>query len=285
MEGGSPTIRRRRLGRALRELRERAGMTGSKAGAAVERSGSWISRVEGGRVGLRVRDLRDLLDLYDVRDAGRREELEALAREGKQRGWWSQYSEELPDPLAVYIGLEDAAEAIHGYQDRVVPGLLQTEHYCRAVMRQGITGGSLPTAEFEALVQVRMARQAHVDRDPPPQLRFVIDESVLYRTIGGSEVLGEQLDHLSVAAQAPRIDLRVIPFARGDRVDPAGAFTVLSFPHDPDVVWLDNPFGMTHVDEDEAVEVYHRIYAQLAAAALDPEDTSRLIREAKGRLR
>jgi hypothetical protein len=223
--------------------------------------------------------------LYGVRDAPRREELEALAREGKHRGWWSQYSEELPEPLAVYIGLEDAALAIRNYQDRLVPGLLQTNHYCRAVIMQSLAArGPMSPAEVDTLVQVRMARQARIDRDPAPRLRFVVDESVLYRTIGGREVLAEQLEYLSVVSREPRIELRAIPFTHGDRIDPAGAFTLLSFPRDPDAVWLDNPLGMSHVDEDRAVEVYDHIFERLAAAALGPHSTRKLIKEAKGRL-
>jgi transcriptional regulator with XRE-family HTH domain len=112
MEGGSPTVRRRRLGRTLRDLRIRAGLSGNAAGAAVERSGSWISRVESGRVGLRGLDLRPLLDLYGVHDQQRRDELEGLAREGKQRGWWSRYSDSLPEAFIVFVGLEAAAQSI-----------------------------------------------------------------------------------------------------------------------------------------------------------------------------
>jgi hypothetical protein len=285
MEGGSPTIRRRRLGRALRDLRVRAGLTGSAAGAAVERSGSWISRVEGGRVGLRGRDLRDLLDLYELRDARRRDELEALAREGKQRGWWSKYAEDLPELLVVYIGLEDEARAIRGFQDGVVPGLLQTESYCRAVISQSLPVlPPMSPAEIESRVEVRMARQAHVHRKPV-QLQYLLDEAVLYRTIGGTETLGEQLEHLSMVAREPHIDIRAVPFTRGDRIVPAGSFSIMSFPQDPDAVWHDLPAGHTYLDEDEDVEMYNRILERLTEAALDPEETSELIREAKGKLR
>lgn len=285
MEGGGPTIRRRRLGRVLRNLRERAGMTGSAAGTAVERSGSWISRVEGGRVGLRARDLRDLLDLYGVSDVDRREELEALAREGKQRGWWSQYSEDLPELLLVYIGLESAANAIRVYQDRLVPGLLQTEGYCRAVIQRSLAAEApLSPAEIEARVQVRMARQTHVDRDRP-QLRFLLDEAVLYRTIGGAETLDGQLEHLTAVARKPHVDLRAIPFTHGDRAVPTGGFIIMSFPQDPEIVYLETPLDQSYVDNHEEVEAYQRIFGRLAAAALSPEDTDRLITEARGKLR
>jgi hypothetical protein len=220
-----------------------------------------------------------------VSDVDRREELEALAREGKQRGWWSQYSEDLPELLLVYIGLESAANAIRVYQDRLVPGLLQTEGYCRAVIQRSLAAEApLSPAEIEARVQVRMARQTHVDRDRP-QLRFLLDEAVLYRTIGGAETLDGQLEHLTAVARKPHVDLRAIPFTHGDRAVPTGGFIIMSFPQDPEIVYLETPLDQSYVDNHEEVEAYQRIFGRLAAAALSPEDTDRLITEARGKLR
>lgn len=284
MDAGSPTIRRRRLGRALRDLRQRRGLTGDAAGMALDRSGSWISRVEGGRVGVRTRDLRDLLDLYGLADTRRREELEALAREGKQRGWWSRYAEALPEPLVVYIGLESAARSISAYHDRSVPGLLQTESYCRAIHRQGITTtGPLSSEEVETRVQARMARQVHLEQDPP-RLNYLLDEAVLYRTIGGRETLKEQLEQLLVVARRPHVNLRVIPFTHGDRVAVTGSYTIMSFREDPDVAWLETPIGLTYEDGDAEVGVYRMIFDRLAKAALKAEATNALFRKAKEKL-
>jgi hypothetical protein len=259
-------------------------MTGSAAGAAVERSGSWISRVEGGRVGLRGCDLQDLLDLYGMHDARRREELEALAREGKQRGWWSKYTEQLPALLVVYIGLEDEARAIRGYQDDVVPGLLQTERYCRAVIQQCLPVlHPLSSAEIESRVEVQMTRQARL-HEKPLQLHCLVDEAVLYRTIGGTEVLGEQLGHLLMVAREPHIDIRTIPFAHGDRIIPTGAFSILSFSHDPDTVWLEPETSRTYLDEGEDLDVCSQVFDRMTAAALEPQETENLIEKARQQL-
>src|SRR5690349_13373345 len=135
-QGGSSALQRRRLGQALRRLRDQAKLTGDEAGQAVERSGSWISRVEAGRVGVRLRELRDLFELYGLTNAREREDLEALAQSGKRRGWWSSYG--LPESYAVYVGLEDEAESLRMYHNLVVPGLFQTERYMRAVFQRGI---------------------------------------------------------------------------------------------------------------------------------------------------
>src|SRR5689334_15072913 len=102
-------------------------MTGEEVGVAIERSASWVSRVETGRVGLRGRDLRDLLDIYRVDDPTVVEELLGLAREGKQRGWWSRYADTLSGPYATYIGFESEASELLTYHTLIVPGLLQTE--------------------------------------------------------------------------------------------------------------------------------------------------------------
>lgn len=284
MEGGSPTIRRRRLGRTLRELRERAGMTGHEAGAAIERSGSWISRVEGGRVGLRGPDLRMLLDVYGLSDPGRRAELEELARAGKQRGWWSQYTEALPEPLAVFIGLESAATSIMEYDERLIPGLLQTEQYCRAIFRQSVAvAGSLSTDEVEARIKVRMARQAQLAHHPPT-LQIVLDEAVLYRTVGGRETLQGQLDRLLAAAHEPHIDLRVVPFSRGDRVVIPNSYTIMGFRDDPAVLWHETPLGMTYEDGDHEIDIYRKTFERLTTAALDVRSTIALMRQAREKL-
>jgi len=120
--GVSPTVRRRRLGLILRGLREKARLTGEEVGTAIERSGSWVSRVETGRVGLRGRDLNDLLELYKVEDRALSDELLALAREGKQRGWWSKYADTLFGPYATYIGFESEAAELLVYETLIVHG-------------------------------------------------------------------------------------------------------------------------------------------------------------------
>lgn len=283
MAGGGPTIHRRRLGRLLRELREGKELTGDAAGRAVERSGSWISRVESGRIGLRSRDLRDLLDLYSVSDSAQREELEALARQGRQRDGWSRYAKGLPEPLTVFLGLEDAASSVKSYQDGVVPGLLQTEEYCRAIIQQAMAAAGESAAGVDLRVRVRMARQSRLEQNPR-QLQFLVDERTLYRTIGGQAVLRDQLDHLLTATRQPYIDFRAVPFSQADRGAVASSFIIMSFPDDPGVVWLETPIGLAYEDGDAEFRAYQRIFESLAKVALDPDATRQLITEARDQL-
>jgi transcriptional regulator with XRE-family HTH domain len=286
MEVSSPTLLRRRLGRTLRDLRERSGMTGEAAGAVVERTGSWISRVEAGRVGLRSRDVQDLAAAFGLDDPAQIEELVALAQGGRQRGWWSRYAEALPEPYSIYIGLESAASAMLGFYDAVVPGLLQTEDYCRAAIRRGLRdAGSVTAEQMEAKVRVRMERQARLAmRSQPPDLRFVLDEACLYRAIGGRDTLREQLRQLLTASQRSNVHLRVLPFSQ-DLISSFGSYVIMRFPEDPDILWRETQFGLTYEEGDEETKAHRTVFERSAEAALDPESTRELIREAREKQR
>jgi transcriptional regulator with XRE-family HTH domain len=269
----SPTVRRRRLGLILRGLRERVGLTGDEVGAAVERSGSWVSRVETGRVGLRTRDLEDLLSLYNVEDSTVRSQLQALAREGKRRGWWSRYADTISGPYATYIGFEADAAVLLSYEATVVNGLLQTEDYARALF----AGATLPSAPVEAVerkVEVRMARQELLTQPDPVTVRAILDESVLLRPIGGAEVHLGQLKHLIELSELPTISIQVVPFEAGAHPGLIGSFTVMKFPSadDPDIAYVEGASGDVLAESEDA-SYYSELFDHLRAIALSPADT------------
>ncbi|GAA5191612.1 helix-turn-helix transcriptional regulator [Rugosimonospora acidiphila] len=288
---GSPTVRRRRLGLILRGLRERQGLTGEQVGAAVERSGSWVSRVETGRVGLRSRDLTDLLNLFGVDDGMVRAELAALAREGKQRGWWSKYADSLSGPYATYIGFEAEAARLQVYETLTVHGLLQTEQYARALFR-----AALPKLDAEAVdrrVSVRLARQRSLlTPDPgaaapaagPLELWAIFDESVLHRHIGGQDVLRGQLEHLYGVSELPNVTVQILPFTAGAHPGMLGSFTVIKFAaeSDPDVVYVEGITGDIFAESEDA-RWYNVVFEHLLANALSPpasrERIARAIKE------
>jgi transcriptional regulator with XRE-family HTH domain len=272
MVDGSPTVRRRRLGLILRGLRERARMTGEEVGAAIERSGSWVSRVETGRVGLRGRDLHDLLELYRVDDPKLTEELLILAREGKQRGWWSKYADTISAPYAAYIGFEAEASALLTYDTLVVNGLLQTEDYARAVFKAvvpPVDGDSL-----ERLIKVRTARQELLYREDPLKLWAILDESVLRRRIGGPIVLRNQIKRLIEVLDTPHVTVQIVPHSGGANPGMVGSFTVIRFPlgQDPDVVYVEGGTGDIFLEGVDA-HWYNGVFDHLRAAALSPADS------------
>jgi transcriptional regulator with XRE-family HTH domain len=274
---GSPTVRRRRLGLILRSLRERAGLTGEEVGAAIERSGSWVSRVETGRVGLRGRDLTDLLQLYHVDDPALAGHLASLAKEGKQRGWWSRYADTLAGPYATYIGFESEADELLIYESVLVNGLLQTEEYARALF----SGAEMPpnTADtVERKVAVRLARQQRLTTSNPLKVWAILDESVLHRRIGGADVQRDQLKHLIEQSQAPNITIQVVPFDAGPHPGMIGSFTIVRFrsADDPDIVYIEGVAGDIFAESEDAAR-YRDVFDHLRAAALGPIDSRQMI--------
>src|SRR6266536_5348547 len=126
MGDAAGSIRRRRLGIELRELRTRAGLTLEEVASRFDWSVSKASRQELGRIPITRRDLGDLLTLYGVEDPAQREALLAIARSGRQRDWWHRFDDVLPRQFSVYLGFEGDATTILTYEALLVPGLLQT---------------------------------------------------------------------------------------------------------------------------------------------------------------
>ena len=265
----SPTVQRRRLGIELRRLRERAGLTIGQVASRLECSDSKISRIETGQVSATPRDVRDMLELYRV-DPEQRETLVQVARQARQRGWWEAYRDALAMPLA---GMDTEADQIHQYETMLVPGLLQTTDYARAVLRT--LRPELLRHQIERWVDFRMARQALLSRDQPPAFSVVVEECVLARPVGGRPVMGEQLRHLTRVAGSRGLTLQVLPLAVGEHVGMNGPFTVYRFDNeeDPDVVYLEHSRGDLYLERPEQVEPYSLAFDRLRAAALSPEES------------
>jgi hypothetical protein len=122
-----------------------------------------VSRIETGQVSATPRDVRDMLELYRVSDA-QREAMVQIAREARQRGWWQKFVD-VPDGVPAYFGLEVAATSIDVYMSLIVPALLQTADYARAVI--GAVRPDLPGGEIDRRVELRMRRQALLDQEQP----------------------------------------------------------------------------------------------------------------------
>ena len=195
----TPTGRRRRLGAELRRLREEAGLTIDQVAEVLECSQSKVSRIETGQVSATPRDVRDMLALYRVSDA-QREAMVQIAREARQPGWWQKFVD-VPDGVPAYVGLETAATSIDIYMSVIVPALLQTADYARAVI--GAVRPDLPRAEIDRRVELRLRRQALLDQDHPPALRVLLDDTVLRRPVGGEAVMAAQRRRLLEDAARP----------------------------------------------------------------------------------
>jgi hypothetical protein len=203
----------------------------------------------------------------------------ALAREANAPGWWHQYSDLLPGWYQSHLGLEDAAALIRTYEVQFVPGLLQTEAYARAVIMLG--HGQADVSELDRRVALRMARKQVLDRPDGPRLWAVLDEAVLHRPIGNTDVLREQVASLLKQCALPNIRLQVIPFARGGHAASGGAFTILRFPLEdlPDTVYIEHLTGALYLDSKEDVERYTAAISTLVIEAEPPEQTPDILRE------
>jgi transcriptional regulator with XRE-family HTH domain len=275
----SPTVRRRRLALELRRFRESARLTCEEVAEHLECSASKISRIETGRVSVSPRDVRDMLDLYGV-PGEQRDDLVQLARESRHKGWWHAYSDAIQPRFATYIGLENAASEIRIYEVALIPALLQTQDYARAVITAGSVGASDDVAERS--VAVLMARQPLLTGDDPPRVWAVLDEAALRRRVGGAGLMRLQLEHLLEVSGLPNVALQVLPFGAGAHPAMGRPFVILAFPEraDSDVVYLEDLTSALYVEDVAEVDRYNVFFDHLRATALSFSDSAALIQSA-----
>jgi transcriptional regulator with XRE-family HTH domain len=276
--GTGPTVLRILLGAQLRRLREAKRISLEDAGNAIRASHSKISRLETGRVGFKDRDIADLLTLYGVTDEADRTSLRALAARANAQGWWHDYSDVLPTWFEAYVGLEEAATQVRAYEVQFIPGLLQTGDYARAVSMLGYPNA--PARETDRRVGLRLARQMVLTRPSPPNIWVVLDEAVLRRHIGGTDIMRAQIKHLIEMAQRPHVTVQIIPFQVGGHAAAGGPFSILRFAeYDlPDVVYLEQLTSALYLDKQEIVDSYLMVMDRLAVEAVTPTASLRTMR-------
>ncbi|HZD69214.1 MAG TPA: helix-turn-helix transcriptional regulator [Actinomycetes bacterium] len=275
--GGGPTVRRMLVGAQLRRLRVAADLTREQAGEAIRASEWKIHRLENGQVGFKDRDVEDLLRLYGVTDPGEVEAFLAVAREANEPGWWQPYADVLPSWFRTYVDLESVATLIRTYESQLVPGLLQTPDYIRAV----IEGAHLddPPEDVESRVGLRLERQAVLSRPGGPRLWAVVDEAALRRPIGGPQVMRAQLGRLIEADSWPNVTLQVLPLAAGAHPSMVGAFSILRFQDDelPDVVYIEHLTNALYLDKPEDVDQYYHMMENICVRSAPPRRTADIL--------
>jgi transcriptional regulator with XRE-family HTH domain len=279
--GNSSTLRRKQLAALLRRIREQRGVTIEHVARELEMHPTTLSRIETAVRGISVRDLKPVLDVYEITGA-EREAMLTLARESGQRGWWQSYRDVLPPEYATHIGLEAEAVSIRTYHPQLVPGLLQTEAYARAVIRVCRPNDSAES--ISRWVRVRLERQARLSGELPLSLWVVLDEAVIRRRVGGPAVMREQLRHLAGIAEQPGVVIQVLPFAAGEHAAMAAPFVVLEFGDYPAVVHVENVASALFVEAPDDVRPYTLVFDHLAAVALAPRESVALIGAAAGDL-
>lgn len=270
----SPTVRRK-LGIELKGLREAAALNIDQASIATGVSDSHLSRIERGRVGVRPLTIKALLQTYGASPEVTERLTQTAAQTTKrgERAWWQPYATAISEKYASLIAFESEATSIRAFGPIVVPGLLQTEEYARAVLQRGPV--RLKAEEIETRIAARKSRQAILDQDAPPSTWFILDEAIIRRVMGGPEVMRGQLLHLAEMAERSDVDLQVIPFAAGAHAGTLGPLVILGFAEGEDVVYCETYAGDLY---PETVGSYDDVFNRLAQEALSNGRSVDLIR-------
>lgn len=275
-----PTIRRRRLGADLRQLREQSSLKLEEVAGQLGVAPSTLSRIETGKAPTRTSYLTLMLDLYGVTDPDHRRLLLDLAREGQRRGWWVGFDDLLAPGAGEYLGLEAEAAVLRVFGALVVPGLLRTPDYGRAVC--AARRPDLRPEQVERLVGVQQRRQEVLSGPDPIELRLVLDESVLLRSVASACVMRGQLEHLVKASAESAITIQVLELSGPHPSVLAGSFAVLSFADedDADVACAEGIRGQV-LFEQRAPEVaaVKAAFDALSKSALPPRVSAARIRD------
>lgn len=258
-------VRRRLVGRALREYRHGLGYSLDDAADLLECHRSKVSRIETGQRGITPRELRQLLGEYGV-DRQVQETLLALARPLGGNGWWRSYMDVLPAALVDYAIMESAASKIMIYETQQVPVLLQTQAYAAAI---AAADAFTDDEARRRLVEATLARQQAMVGEREPDLSFVLGEGALRQEVGTESVMREQ-----AAALASGTAFQVVPFAAGvSTVLQAGPMTILEFAgaSELDIAYLGNG-----VWADDAATA-RAAFIRLRDSALTPKASARFV--------
>lgn len=279
--GGIHVVKLRRLRNDLRRARESAGLTQKQVADDLGWSISKVIRLETGAAKIMTADVMALLHEYRITDQERAERLLAVTRQREQAWWWDEYQELYDDypQFLNFIAYEDSATAIRQFQGLLIPGLLQSNSYVRALI---VDVDDPQTAE--QYIQVRLKRQQLLSRDGGPNLSFVLDEGTLHRMIGDRDVMIEQLRHLRMLNAKPHIEIQVVPFTAGMVTGMARSFALLELSEEIDGDSVDYVVDVEDISRDsllrdspDLTSVYVEAFYRIRNIALTVAETNRLI--------
>ncbi|MET8650650.1 MULTISPECIES: Scr1 family TA system antitoxin-like transcriptional regulator [Nocardia] len=274
----SPTVARWELVLRLRELREQRGFDSATFAKQIGFTAANWSHVEKGRRVLTTNTIGPVLEILEV-DAEEREELLALLASSKQRGWWAKSSALIGPELQRLYGMEYGAQSIRSYDSLIVPGLLQTEDYARALISADVM---IRPVQVEQLVTIRMRRQARLRGPERVELTAVVGEGTLLQQTGGPKVLRAQLEHLvALSEDSDSIEIRVIPFtATAGAILGGSSFHLLDFAGEqlPTFGWAESAVFGGAVDDPDLVRDLAFAYVRAREQSLSREDSLAVIR-------
>ncbi|WP_434593608.1 helix-turn-helix domain-containing protein [Streptomyces sp. A5-4] len=269
------SVYRRQLSAQLKELHDRSGKTLAEVGQVIEVNQGSLSRIMNGDRGTSPILVKAMLDCYGVTDPAVREDILDLVRadQAQKQKWWRKYSAVInTTQYGGYLELEQSANTLRSYEPLLIPGLLQTPEYARQVITAMRV--DLDAKQVEALVDVRMKRQALLAREDAPKLWAIIDEAALRRISGAPAVLKGQVEHLLDLEPRTNITLQLLPFDAAFHPGLYGSFMLMGFPEpNPDVVWVENLTNSVYFEGSEDVGRYTEVFDHLRATALGPPET------------
>jgi transcriptional regulator with XRE-family HTH domain len=271
------------LTETLRELREQAGLTHDQTIAKLRESGGkWsrpkLSRIENREQGVRTREVEQLLDVYGVSDQSLRDWLLELASAPRERGVTFDIRRHLPEEFHRFLDWEAALVAYRQFETLLVPGLLQTGEYARALI-SGIRP-DLTEDEVERRVMARLTRQQILSRATPPSLHIILDAGLLERPVGGPKVMRKQLRRLAEAVDASNITVQVLPKSVGASPALEGPFSILTLPEPvPDIGYAEGSPRLVYFEDRDSVRKYVLRFGILTEQALSQAESMKLITE------
>ena len=278
-ETTSPVVARRRLRTELRRARLDVGVTQEQVATAMDWSLSKLIRIENGStVGISMNDLKAILAYYKITDEARTAELIALSRRARERSWWNDYRDMSPR-LVQLIEYESASFIIRNFQPLLIPGLLQTEQYATAVMRN--YSPQATEQEVKTGIEIRMKRQQVLQQPDMPLMFFIMDEAAVRRLVGGQEAMRHQIERLLDESDKPTVTIEVVPFSAGAHPGMQGSFMLFEFPdaEDDDALYLEGPSDIRlNRDDAEEISSFRERFEVLRELSLGPQGSADLLR-------
>ncbi|MEU3520671.1 helix-turn-helix transcriptional regulator [Streptomyces sp. NPDC006654] len=276
----APTVLRMILGRRLQERRQGAGVSLEDAARALRVTPLTIRRLEKAEVALKPLYVEKLLQTYGA-DRQELDEFVAFAERANEPGWWHTYRDVLPTWFSAYVSLETGASTLRTYEPQYVTGLLQTHAYARHVLSGGFPHES--DEDLARRVNLRLRRQALLERPDAPTLWVVMEEAVLHRVVGGPEVMREQIERLLEVSELKHVSVDVVPFTAGAHMGACAPFTYFRFaePELPDVVYSEILSGAMYLDQRSDVVAHLEAHNRMSLLTSDAQSRALLNRMRK----
>lgn len=266
------TPKARALGTALRNVREDQGFKLRDLARQIGRDPGVVSRWETGERTPKPEQVAQMLAAMGI-NGERYDEILSLAYDPDASLWVATTLPAQRQQLSAFVDCEQNAKYITEVSPLLVPGLLQTGDYIRAIM----SGGGVPASEIATRVAIRIGRREVLTRSDPVNFVALVGEGVLRQVVGGREALIEQLRHLIAVCRRSNVEFRIIPRASGWNPSLEGAFTILEPREGTPVVHLENRRSGLFLHEDDDVDAYRRAADRIHQVSLSAQESVRLV--------